>query len=261
MFEFDTNITNICNSKLYKNYFWLPKDKPIYKVIPKNLIKFKYNNSFTEMIEKYTFYKLLINIIKITSLYKGYDTHGVYICGSTILSVLMSEKISSDIDIILIPKYKNAERYYIAEFKQYIITILKNIIKIKSIKYTIQKQSQLRYSLSIEYKNQIFNFDIFTIIGNVSELVRHFHLPCVRALYNIKTKKLLCYMSFVRSLLTGLCFNARSKCYGDKNKVINVYTKYFKRGFGYIFNEMDKNKFINELKCKGIKYKCEIMLL
>ena len=210
--------------------------------IPKHLFN---NNFYIVKNKKFVLSKFKLNIddeiMGVINMLNE-KLNGIYICGSTILNSYVLNKFkSNDIDII----YTDFIRCDILKnkYNRKIYDCVKDIL---SSKHTVFSYSvnKLRCIFEIITKNKVkYTLDIF-YNRNVYNIIKNFHLPCVRAFYCVSTKKVYGTSSFIRFLKTGICYNfIGSNIYKSREKdihnIIKIYTKYFNRGCGFVFNKRD----------------------
>lgn len=97
--------------------------------------------------------------------------------------------------------------------------------------------------LTFEYKDT--KIDLFGVKNvSVYDMVSNFHLSCVKLFYD--GKSVCCLPSFLKTRLTNLCTYNDNLI--DNGVSMNIFYKYYKRGFGFAFNKQDKKLFQSYLK-------------
>ena len=196
------------------------------------------------------------HIIKILFNREVFYPEDIYFCGSFIDRIVRGnidskEYYDSDVDII-----------FTEDFTEYYEYLIKNLSKKFDIRIEVNKKMRKKICVSakgsvcanVALRQKIISVDLFQIKGEIFNCIKHFHLPCVRAIYNPCYKSLLCYMSFIRSVKLNLIYNIYGRLHIGKIKIIDIYLKYFKRGLSCMFNKTDFYKFKKYLKNKKIKF-------
>jgi hypothetical protein len=214
MLQYDKNITKKNNEFLRivreSKYFISSK----YAIFPKKRAKLYFPNDLT---------KRFCEVLGLKEIWK-YNCYYTAICGSIILR-LMTKNLDEFVD-----EYKDSD-LDICLNKRYVEFNTNNLIRDKNIKFHY-------FNLDLE-RNTEFN-----------SMLANFHLSCVRALLFIVGRsdelrhKIECYAlpSFFKTIETGYCENIKffSK---EKDYILKILYKYFRRGVGFNFNKGDMKIF------------------
>ena len=198
--------------------------------------------------ENFDFHDLLIKKIPfLDNIFN--NVYGVYICGSVLPLSFVSDSNDNlkDIDIAI----ENAHLYIsIREIRSNIKRILRS-----NSKFIVINNS--KFSLTFTYMNKKYKLDLFGFDGRIENLVRIFHLPCVRGYYSTFYKNLYCFASFIRAIYTGINYNTKNRNFFGTVDKMDIYKKYHNYGFGSVFNKKDAEVFLKYVntnyKIKKIK--------
>ena len=229
----DLSENDIVDFKKFPHYLY-NSDVNIIRGVYKGAEK-KYEYFHDLLIKRIPFLDLMFDIV-----------YNVYICGSIIpLSFIPNIREIKDIDIAIPSKYID---YNVNK----IIENIKKNLYIKNIK--LEQKYEYKYHLSFKYKDNDYNFDFFGFTGDIENLIKRFHLPCVRAFYDVHDKGLYCYSSFVRAIYTGICYNTKLRYFMGKSNVTDIFKKYYNYGFGFVFNKKDMLLFLKNIDKENTYY-------
>ncbi len=158
-----------------------------------------------------------------------------YVVGSIILKALsvdISRYNMTDVDIAI---HINDNDY---PFDKAISVFIKKIFKIKLSDVIILEKSENRYVII----HQGIQLDIFRIFDSINNVVRNFHLPPVRAVYDFN--RLYGYASFYHSIYTStIPYLHISKLHSKKKTVTKILNKYSDYGFRFLVKPLDEQKY------------------
>lgn len=222
-------------------YFFKNKGK---KVIVRPYSDYKIVRPVTT-IEDITMYILNVYLKGKTALFNILKNKNVYVVGSSLLSLLTNGSfVPGDVDLYV-------GRVSLKELRSIAIEIFDRL------DYdTMEKKSQYRFIIT---KKNNYKIELFTCSYDLlcEDIVRSFHLPCIKLFYSFRKRNLYGFPSFMEYMRTGICNDNHIRWFSKKWKPIEIFTRYFKRGVAFSFNESDANIFKKHLKKNNIKFYLE----
>lgn len=182
-----------------------------------------------------------------------------YIIGSIIPRMLMNGLDdplyeNSDIDIAI----KNNEVLSKNQdnISRIIAKVIENILTSGVVSsFSIAKVNNGRTKIIYEIDKKKYHLELFRYIGDIHELIRKFHVPCVRAYIPLGKSgcSIYCYLSFVKALQTQICDISQYRFYSNTD-IKKILVKYFNRGFGFNMTIPEIKIFSRFLDENKIKY-------
>jgi len=182
-------IHNVKTNKLYKSYEYNDKNHTATKLLEtkvKNNNKLRINTSYLFDINN------LLHLLFITS-----HEYRFYVVSSSVLKLInyiSTDEDIGDIDIAIKIEDNKDINYFMDNFMDKSMT--------KKFASNIKIINSTHIKFDYEFSHKQINIDLFIIKYPINVVVKDFHLPCVRAFYNIYTRKMYCFPSFIHALIT-----------------------------------------------------------
>ncbi len=221
--NFHTITKNIFCDKCISNIIQIRKPK--YSLSKKERVKYKKNDkSNINITTKHHF----------CTKYLYYYYTNFYIVGSVILKALSKDKYPvTDIDIAFHIRGKETFKRVVKEF-------IKTYLSSEADKCKILEKTKDKWT--VMYKS--IKFDLFAIYDSINNVVRKFHLPPARAVYDLT--HLYGYASFYYSIYTStIPWIYISRFFSSKKSIKEVLNKYLNYGCRFMVRPEDKIRYFS----------------
>lgn len=235
MIDYFKEISNFIGNKNLRDMYWIDPKVKKYVLKPEK--------SYDSIMVNATSFKNKIMNILGKDLYSILYEKKYLIGGSVLACILTGQDTFNDVDIFINDK----------SLSKVVLNITKKALENKTPElFTLEQMSQTRVCYSKNVSDKTRKFEIFSMVGNPIRFVESFHLPIVRAYYDIHNDILYCHQSFIRALLTKTNYidDREDRFFNSKSTKEEIIDKYMNRGWGFLVNESSKESAAKKLKHK-----------
>ena len=181
----------------------------------------------------------------------------MYVCGSIMPRLLLDtegkyadEYNKADIDIVV---YSDQFDYAVEEV---IFPAIKKHCYTKLELKKIGNISEGYYRYHIINTRSGITIELFKTKKDIYNLIRSFHVAAVRSFLSLQDHEVYCCPSFIGMIRNNYICN--NLCwFSCMKKPIDILTKYFRRGFGFVLNNSDTATLAGRLTTEGIEFEIE----